>query len=488
MTATAAAKTELLRACRAGDKDAFGQIVRQYQGVICALTYSGTGDVAVSEDLAQETFIRAWQALRQLRDFDKFGPWLCKIARNLVRKSLKKNHQDVADAAQSLDALHLEVPATQPGPLQACINKEQQALVWSALQRIPDTYREPIVLFYRQNQSVSQVAAALSLSEDAARQRLSRGRKLLKAELACLLEDFLNATAPNKAFTAAVVAALPPLAGQTVGAAIAAAVAKAAPAAKAAGFFSILGAILGPLLGMVGAIIGIRAGIAAARSPRERAFMKKTAWLTMTYVLACFGLLFTLRRLFPPTPGAFWLPLAAWFLVFFAGVLTLVITTERRRRQIQVQDDTYVKSERHVPKTKGQIYGSFGGAIFGSLLWLHLMAVQAHDWPTLWAVLAAGVSIFLVATRICLRARQRYNQVAAGAFAAVGILYLAIVNLRWHLWMQALGPHSKYRWVSLWQINILIVGTIAVLLLILLLTTLGQRPANKQQKESRHAK
>ena len=488
MTATAAGKTELLQACRAGDKEAFGQIVRQYQGIICALTYSGTGDVAVSEDLAQETFIRAWQALRHLRDFDRFGPWLCKIARNLVRKSLKKGRQDMAAAAQPLDGLHLEVPATQPGPLQASINKEQQALVWSALQRMPDIYREPIVLFYRQNQSVSQVAAALSLSEDAARQRLSRGRKLLKAELACLVEDFLNATAPDQAFTAAVVAALPALAGQTAGAGIAAAVAKAGPAAKAAGFFCILGAVLGPLLGMVGAIIGIRAGIAAARSPRERAFMKKTATLSMIYVLACFGLLFTLRRLFPPTPGGFWFPLGAWFLVFFAGVLTLVIITERRRRQIQVEDGTYVKFERRMPKTKGQIYGSFGGAIFGSLLWLHLMAVQARDWLALWTVLATGLLIFLVATKICLRARQHYNQVAAGALAAVGILYLAIVNLRWHLWMEALGPHSKYRWVSLWQINILVAGTIAVLLLMLLLGALGQRPARKEKKESRDAK
>jgi hypothetical protein len=165
-----------------------------------------------------------------------------------------------------------------------------------------------------------------------------------------------------------------------------------------------------------------------------------------------------------------------------------VIITERRRRQIQVQNGTYVKSERPVPKTKAQIYGSFGGAIFGSLLWLHLMAVQARDWPTLWTVLAAGLCIFLVATKICLRAGQHYNQIAAGAFVAVGLMYLAVVNLRWHLWMQALGLHSKYRCVSVRQINILVAATIAVLLLMLLLGTLGQRPATKEKKESRDAK
>ena len=76
---------ELLQGSVAGNKEAFGAVVRRYQSLVCAVTYSATGDVGTSEELAQETFIRAWRNLSQLDDPRKFRVWLCQIARNLAR-------------------------------------------------------------------------------------------------------------------------------------------------------------------------------------------------------------------------------------------------------------------------------------------------------------------------------------------------------------------------------------------------------------------
>ena len=59
-----------------GDKDAFGEIVKRYQALVCSITYSMTGDIALSEDLAQETFVTAWQRLRFLRDPSRLKAWL----------------------------------------------------------------------------------------------------------------------------------------------------------------------------------------------------------------------------------------------------------------------------------------------------------------------------------------------------------------------------------------------------------------------------
>ena len=67
-----------------------------------------------------------------------------------------------------------EPAATTSSPLQSVLEEEELALVWRALERIPETYREPLVLFYREEQSVDRVAEALELSADAVRQRLSR--------------------------------------------------------------------------------------------------------------------------------------------------------------------------------------------------------------------------------------------------------------------------------------------------------------------------
>jgi len=75
----------LVEATVGGDATAFERLVRKYQSLVCGITFSGTGHLGSSEDLAQETFLQAWQKLTTLKELDKFQPWLCAIARNLVR-------------------------------------------------------------------------------------------------------------------------------------------------------------------------------------------------------------------------------------------------------------------------------------------------------------------------------------------------------------------------------------------------------------------
>lgn len=338
-----------------------------------------------------------------------------------------------------------------------------------------------MVLFYREQQSVKQVATGLGLSADVARQRLSRGRKLLKAEVATLVEDVLGRTGPKKAFTIAVIAALPALAPQAASAAIMSVAAKGSVAAKSAAALGFVGAVLGPLLGLLGSIIGIRASIANTKSPREHEFMKKTVYLAVLY---CFGGIATIlilwRTLFR---GQLW-PIVVLFAIFFTGVLFLAYITERKRKAIQIEDGTYIKPSRRM-RTNGQIYGSFAGAIFGSLFWVHIMSVNAKDWLAVWLVLLAGVMIFLVATRMCLRNRQYFDRITAGTFAVIGLVTLLVVNLRWDKWMSVLGDKPKYRNLSLWHMNLIIgavVAVVTVLMLMFLLFDLRQRKKKTQSQ------
>ncbi len=241
---------ELLRASLAGSKDAFGRIVERYQPLICAITYTATGDFATSRQLAQETFIRAYKSLAQLKDLEKFRAYLCRIARNLVSKSIRQQRFDVIRDAHPLEDAASGKPL-EPDPGEIAISKEHQALVWRAIEGIPEQCREPIVLYYRRRRSIAQVAADLELSHDAVKQRLLRGRKLLKTEIASLVEDVLTKTAPGKPFTAAVITALPALAPQT-------AAGIAAPAAKGPAQLSktaIYGAFAGGIFGGVAWIL-----------------------------------------------------------------------------------------------------------------------------------------------------------------------------------------------------------------------------------------
>ena len=74
------AEIELIEASLTGNTQAFEELVRKYQSLVCAITYSRTGCLDTSEELAQETMLLAWKNLGQLRELEKFSTWLCRIA------------------------------------------------------------------------------------------------------------------------------------------------------------------------------------------------------------------------------------------------------------------------------------------------------------------------------------------------------------------------------------------------------------------------
>jgi len=222
---------ELVDASLAGNRDAFGKIVARYQSLVCSLAYSATGSLSQSEDVAQETFVAAWKQLAGLREREKLRAWLCGIARNLINNSLRRQGREPSHQAESLEEIS-ESHSPEPQPLEQTISNEEAAILWRSLERIPEIYREPLVLFYREHQSIETVAQSLELTEDAVKQRLSRGRKMLHEQVLAFVEGALVRTNPGKAFTLSVVAALPLLDTTAKAATAGAAAAKGGAAIK----------------------------------------------------------------------------------------------------------------------------------------------------------------------------------------------------------------------------------------------------------------
>jgi RNA polymerase sigma factor (sigma-70 family) len=200
MGTIAKSDVELVEASRRGEHEAFGHLVERYQDVVCAVSFSSTGDRGLSEDVAQETFIAAWRQLDRLRDVVRLGPWLCGIARNLGRKAHKRRRRE-----EILDDKHLS-PAGNP--FDAAVRGDVERVVRDALARVPETYREVLVLYYCENQSTRDVAAALGTSEAAVMQRLSRGRRYLADSLGEIVEGSLRSRRPRRDLVAAVLAAI----------------------------------------------------------------------------------------------------------------------------------------------------------------------------------------------------------------------------------------------------------------------------------------
>src|SRR6266702_3094764 len=264
---------ELVTLSLTGDRDAFGRIVTRYQTLLCSLAYSATGSVSQSEDLAQETFFAAWKQLADLREPEKLRSWLCRISRNLTYDALRRQGREPLHKAEPLEEMQ-ESPAPEPLPSDYTISRDEEAILWRSIERIPESYRQPLVLYSREHQSVENVAAALDLSEDAVKQRLSRGRKLLHEQVLAFVEGALERTSPGKAFTIGVLAALPAFTISAKAAAVGAAAAKGGTTAKAAAASGLFSAMVAPALGFLGNYIGYRTGMDRAQSDHEREHIK----------------------------------------------------------------------------------------------------------------------------------------------------------------------------------------------------------------------
>ncbi len=275
----------LVADCLQGNREAFGVLVEQYQSLICTLIYCRCGSVAQSEDLAQETFLAAWKSLPSLKEPTQFKAWLCQIARNISADAARQQERKAHGNSVSIEVAP-ELIDDRPSPAAQAIRREDESLVWRTLEQLPENYRLPLVLFHREEQSVAQVAAVLDLSEDVVRQRLSRGREMLREGVNDAIEGVLGRTKPGKKFTAAVMVAIGAVGTSTAkaaGAGIVAASNTIAAAKAASGAGTLIGLGVVPLIGdwVLWRLLPTK-----ARSADERAILNKCVMvITLSDVL-----------------------------------------------------------------------------------------------------------------------------------------------------------------------------------------------------------
>ena len=125
---------------------------------------------------------KAWKNLSQLKDMEKFRPWLCHIARTTVQNWLRRQKRDAVSQAAALEA-SMGRPSADLDPAKTTIQREYEALVSQAAAQLPEAQRLVLVLFYREHQSTADVAQLLDISEVAVRQRISRARQALRDKI-----------------------------------------------------------------------------------------------------------------------------------------------------------------------------------------------------------------------------------------------------------------------------------------------------------------
>lgn len=327
---------EIVKSFQAGSRDAFAKLVQRYQNLVTSVAFANTGDLQRSEDIAQQAFLVAWQKQEELIDPDRFGGWIRGIANNLARNDRRLKSNVNRTLTQAI--CEPVEPTEDVTPDQLSSRREQSELLWATLDRIPMEYREPLILYYREEHSVAAVAEQMGLTESAVKQRLKRGRAMVKQEIESMVENFLIETRPSANFSAGVMAAIP-VAGSTLGSAAlkaGAAIGAKATAGKLTtgltagaigGGIGILGGLFGLFAGIGGAWIGTHQGIKHATSEEERQLHRRmfaqSVMLSIGYTIGLLATIFFLdgaiRTIAMVTINVVFVGLLGWIVIRFSS-------------------------------------------------------------------------------------------------------------------------------------------------------------------------
>ncbi|MDR3454803.1 MAG: RNA polymerase sigma factor RpoE [Rhodoferax sp.] len=181
----------------AGDQRAFELLVIKYQRRIERLIGRMVRDVDLVEDIAQETFIRAYRALHQFRGDAQFYTWLYRIAVNTAKKSLldmKRNPVISENAFRAPDEDDETSQAgheltTQETPETVLAAKEIAAVVNAAMQALPEDLRQAVTLREIEGLSYEEIADAMNCPIGTVRSRIFRAREAISAKVRPLLEN-----------------------------------------------------------------------------------------------------------------------------------------------------------------------------------------------------------------------------------------------------------------------------------------------------------
>jgi RNA polymerase sigma-70 factor (ECF subfamily) len=162
-----------------GDSEAFSRLVEMYQRPVYNLCYRMLNDSGDAEDAAQETFLRAYRAMKKYDQSRPFPTWLLSIAAHYCIDQMRKRRMAVV----SVEELpYTEISDGSPGPESAMSRTEEQKRVRQLLGTLNAIDRAAVIMYYWYDFSYEEIGDALSLSMSAVKSRLHRARLSMAQE------------------------------------------------------------------------------------------------------------------------------------------------------------------------------------------------------------------------------------------------------------------------------------------------------------------
>jgi RNA polymerase sigma factor (sigma-70 family) len=173
--------TDAVRAVRAGDAQAYAVIVKHFQGPLMTLCTALLRNRQAAEELAQDALLRAYERLDLFDVRQPMKPWLYKIAYRLAQAQRRAHGREAA--RQEAAAMMRGQNSGDSGPADRLFDDERSEMLWQAVSELPMAQRTAVVLYYRENLSVNEVAKATGVSPGTVKTHLFRARTQIHASL-----------------------------------------------------------------------------------------------------------------------------------------------------------------------------------------------------------------------------------------------------------------------------------------------------------------
>ena len=187
---------EVVLRARSGREAAYRELIRRYERPVFALLFRMVRDRELAEDLAQETFVKALNAIDSYRPEFKFSSWIFKIANNAAIDHLRRRELDTlsldgsphAATPEAMQATALQIGARQESPLDTVEAKELGSAIEAAIGSLRPEYRSCILLRHVEGRAYEEIAEILNLPLGTVKTYIHRARNELRVSLAHLKE------------------------------------------------------------------------------------------------------------------------------------------------------------------------------------------------------------------------------------------------------------------------------------------------------------
>ncbi len=176
---------ELVTLSQGGDLDSFNQLVLRWERPIYALAYRVIGREEEARDVAQETFLRAFRAIKGFKGQAKFSSWLYRITLNLCRDWIRKERRaPVSQAPEGIDIIELAGEATPSESIEDLVGRKQLGLAVSkAMALLPEEQRTAIILKEYHGLTFQEIADLLDCPLSTVKTRLYQGLTVVRKQL-----------------------------------------------------------------------------------------------------------------------------------------------------------------------------------------------------------------------------------------------------------------------------------------------------------------